>query len=207
MSEKPPFRIPPGYQTIEAWKEAHPDEKPAKEVVRWRGAIGYVLDPENPEYRAFSERCKEDTRSFEKALRKELRARNLPVWSIRIPKRAYSKDYREMGFLIRPPFFTSTVAKDETNRMQPDDDKDIFALHFDEEHSLQEVRHWKPQAVGYSAHYVTALRSTIHNELLKDRDFFSEHYGEWDAMAGKVCDILETIKIADRVEQLNSMKY
>jgi hypothetical protein len=190
--------IPPGYEAVHTLEEAL--NPTIKDSVRWLNRnVAFVFDPGNAEYLEFLERCRVDSRSLAKALDQELKERGVPVWLKAEDKMPRSKThFRKMSFLIRPPFFSSNQAKSHENRMQKDSDRSNFILHFDEDHTLQIVRFWKPDAVeGESesrrVYKTLGIRLGITMALENEKEFFKENYGKWEVIAKKVADILEDI--------------
>lgn len=188
-----PPKIPPGYMPLSEYANDHPEihyVDDIQEPIRWLNqSIGFVFDPNNIEYLEFLANCREDTKALAAALHLEFAQRGLSVWVKRSRKPAAKKNYRDINFLIRPPFFSSREEKNENNRMQ-DSDEDNFVMHFDEDAELQVVRNWKPSPKTEKATNISAFRKFVAGHMEENHQFFKEHYGDWQAFAVRVADIV-----------------
>jgi hypothetical protein len=133
-------RIPPGFTQIkqDPILSSIPQDK-----IRWlNNKIAFLFDPKNLGYLAFMKQCKDDTKHLAKYLHIEASERDLSVWLKRSRIPGSKKHFRKMSFLIRPPYFSTNMEKNKDNRMQLDENRDNFILHFDQNHILQKVRYW-----------------------------------------------------------------
>lgn len=182
--------IPPGYEKV-----AQCGVEEDTRALRWsfKNRIAFLFDSENPEYLQFLQKCKEDTKQLSKALETELKRRNTPVWigRGRVPK--YKSHFRQMGFLIRPPFFYSSEEKGPENRMQKDNDRDNFILHFDQDHNLQLIRFWVVKGKGdiRELRFRNMFRHYFEAKVSEQGDYLKAHYGDWQMMASKIADVIE----------------
>lgn len=187
--------IPPGYEKLSVFRD--PTDPEIKDKVRWlANSVAFIFDPENLEYLDFLQVCREDSLKLRKALKVELAKRGAKIWleGGRLPQA--KKDFCKMNFLIRPPFFESyDTSINPEKRMQPDDNSDNFILHFDSDHTLQEVRWW----AGHGKRNL--MRVLVNEDLKKEVDFFKQNYGQWEAIAKKMAEILENcLRIYNQIE-------
>jgi len=150
--------------------------------------ISFIFDPQDQEYAAFLEQCRQDTKALAKHLEAEMQKRDLPVYAGRNRKPKEKPDKEIVEILIRPPFLTSR--EDKTTRMNASRHKNIFVMHFDEAGTLHVVRNFMPidtsdrkiifglQMIGYLKH--PQVRQTL-----------KETYGQWDEFVTPIADAIE----------------
>ena len=74
------------------------------------------------------------------------------------------------------------------NKMQwSGSNKDNFILHYDQEYNFISARTWK---AGLDED-TTDWRISINNAIHLERDFFTKNYGDWEAMAQKIAEIIK----------------
>lgn len=187
----------PGHVPLEQWRVERPDDPILDEHLRlYNGAVHFVFDPENVEYLEFLDRCRRDSKALERALRVELRNRDVHIWTSRRSRPAYAKEYRRMGLLIRPVYLKSydNSAITPETRMQGDDDCDVYVLHFDIAGNFHGLRYWTPSEDADDGHVIVRRRMLVQSCLLELKDFFTANYGNWQAIAQPIAEKLEAGK-------------
>ena len=117
-------RIPKAFTPLQVWQKKHPQELVDGSALRvLHEKYTFVFDKNDPEFLLFLEKCTQDTRDLRNALELELRVRNLP-FSVKAKPPATK---REIGFLIRPPFFESNEDKSDRSKSS----MIMFFFHFD----------------------------------------------------------------------------
>jgi len=174
-------RIPPGFTLVVRDTTFYPKDK-----LRFLDEYAFIFDPTDPQYLAYVERCKEDTKALAKYLHHEVSKRNLPLWMCGNRKPNSGKGCREINFLIRPPYFSSLAQKDASTRMQNSESEDNFILHFDQNSVLQLVRYWSAKDQKTDLFRVVVARG-----LTQNRIFLSNNYGHWNTMAAKIIDVIQ----------------
>jgi len=184
-------RIPPGFTVINVnVVHSYPPEK-----IRWLQEYPFLFNPADPGYLAYLEKCREDTKALAKYLHYEASKRDLPFWLKTNRIFSSKKGDREMSFLIRPPYFSSKAKKDETTRMQADESRDNFILHFDQNHRLQEIRYWEA-----GNQLMTIFRAAVARELSKNKLILGNNYGHWNVMAAKIVNAVEATYAVLRIK-------
>jgi len=186
-------RIPKAYTPLKDWQKQHPGEEVDGNAIRvFQEKYTFVFDKDDPEFLAFLDQCKTDTKSLRVALEQELRSRELPF----TVKSKPPASKRELGFLIRPPFFASSAEKEGRLEFS----SLMFVFHFDENHILQSVRF---SIRENDPVYAQFFKGRFHRFLMEKKNELSAAYGDWPVFARIVANVLEergrTIKPVRRV--------
>lgn len=196
--------IPPGYQILDPSNQTdlasnfsdQPSENPSlKNQIdglrfSYKHQIAYLFNPGHPEYQKFLEICRAESNDLSRALRSNTEIQRLQVWPTRNARPTSKKHFRRVELIFRPPFFRSAESKNDQTRMQRDNHNDLFVLHVDESHYLQTVRWWSVPQSDSDQFHRNVFRHFFSAFLAKDRDFFQQHYGQWDIYAGRVAEHL-----------------
>lgn len=202
--------IPPGYQlanlpTNDLDKLSLAENDLERLRFSYRQRIAYFFDCQNTEYQRFLESCRLETQCLEKALLDIYQKRGLPIWPMRKNRPVEKRHFRRVRLIIRPPFFKSAVTKTADNRMQRDNHNDLIMLHLDQSKRIQTVRCWSvPQSEPAEFHR-NVFRYFFSVFLAKDRDFFQQHYGQWDIIADRVADHLVNCLELEKRSQMPSI--
>lgn len=177
------IRIPSGYRRLP--DDADVDRELLDTIRIFNGRVRFVHEPDE-KFQAELDKCKEDTRELNKSLHRKLRQMNLPFVVDGRKISGYQKEFKVVGFLIRPPLLEK-ITGDTRDRMQANS-ASSFILHFDSAGKLHVVRHLVTPGQDET------FEKEVKRQLLQRQASLEKSYGNWDLFADQIAQALERVK-------------
>lgn len=155
--------------------------------VRFLGKIPLLFDPDHPGYQAYLAQCKNDGKGLVDAVQKTVSARNLPIRVKYNIKKGFRAAWPKLSVLVRPPFTSSCASTHEKkgSRIQAGKNELIFTFHVSIGGKVQALRSINPPI-----HQEFGKRITDVVKAEEERDFYSQHYGDWEPFASHFVNTL-----------------
>ncbi len=157
-----------------------------------------LFDPESADYQDLLKDYKEDDRALGKAIQKIIDEAGLPIWTRKTRQPSSRKKHQRVRFMLKPVFTASSRKNKSENTLNWGYRRDLFTLHFDDEHNLQLIRFWDSKKMPP---HISDRRNKVNDQLLQESEALKENYGNWDAMAKIIFPIIKEV-YGENVEQL-----
>ena len=188
--------LPSAYKRVETPSELYEEGTQVfREEVRNRIRIlyqnfgrdkAYYLFEPNEEYEELRDQLRQDSKALMHALDRKLKASGLPYRAL-LRGEGKGKSGIPIKLFLSPPMLTSLQEKNGLNRKHWSRDCIDLVLHVDMERNIMMVRH---SVVGRKKEEVGGPEQDLFLTIYNERAFFKEHYGDWDAIADKIVEIL-----------------